>query len=190
MSTQQQKKPKPGSRAEMREIRRTYNWVNMVIALAACMIVVLFAVMMAPKPDTASERTVDVGQAAQQSSGLPFKLFVPELPSGWHANDAGVSQMGSPTLDTWYVSMLGPDDQWVSIRQAKGDERWVKSQAENMAPIGEDRIGGVTFTRYETPNQKQILTGTVAKSTLVFLGTADWTSFTDFAQQAVEQTKK
>lgn len=160
----------------------------MVIALAACMVVVVFAIMMAPKGDYVSERTVDVKEAAAQAKGgVDFKLYVPDLPKGWTANEAGNTKMGDPAQDTWYVSIHGPNDAWVTVRQAHADERWANSLEDDAVEVGTQAVSGTQFTRYETPKGKQLLVGSLGDSELALVGTATWDDFAAFAKQAVAQ---
>ena len=55
-----EKKPVPGSREEMRQIRLTSNWVNMIIALLICFGVVFVVFMLVPQPKGDPTRSVDV----------------------------------------------------------------------------------------------------------------------------------
>src|SRR5699024_8876726 len=59
----------PGSREEMRFLRRNSNWVNMIIAILACLAVVVGILFIAPQPEVDSERVVDYQGIAEQSEG-------------------------------------------------------------------------------------------------------------------------
>lgn len=162
----------------------------MIIALAACMLVVVFAVSMAPKGNYTANRTVDVTDAAAQAKGtFDFDLYVPDLPKGWKANEAGDTKFGDPAKATWYVSMHGKDDAWVTVRQADADDTWAESLEDDAAQVGRQEVSGVTFKRLETPKGKQLLTAKFDHSELALVGTASWDDFGIFAKQAVHQLK-
>ncbi|WP_236865953.1 DUF4245 domain-containing protein [Brevibacterium daeguense] len=191
MNTQQEPRVQPGSRDEMRQLRTGANWVNMAIALGACLIVVLAALAFVPRPETELTREIDyvgVAQSAQQDA--EFRLAVPELPEGWVSNEASFRPMGSPESETWYVSWVGPERGWVSLRQSQGDENWVKSMLdEDMLQTGARDIAGESFATYEDSGARQALVGEVGETTLVLKGTAPWETFDQFASQIVEDAK-
>lgn len=184
-----EKKPVPGSREEMRQIRLTSNWVNMIIALLICFGVVFVVFMLVPQPKGDPTRSVDVasiGQAAEDHAG--FDLYTPKLLEDWNANDAHFTKMGHPEADTWYVSMVGPQDQWVSVRQSEGDDDWLASVVDGAVERGKSDIDGVTFTEYESKDlTQQALVGKIAGTTVVLKGSARWESYHEYAKQAVEQ---
>ncbi len=177
----------------------TSNWVNMVIALAACLALVVVIIILAPQPKGDPTRTVDAAaqaQAAQGSAG--FKPAAPEAPSGWHANEASLDQMGKPEQSTWYVSYVGPGQQWITLRQAKPEERgesaaeaeqtWVTSVVgKDAATLDTADVDGIRFQQYQKPDQKQALVGKVRGTTVVLMGTGDWKSFEDFAHRIIAQ---
>lgn len=185
-------KPVPGSREEMRHIRRKSNWVNMVIALAICFGVVFVVLALVPQPKGDPTRSVDVASISQSvGETADFTPFTPKLLEDWNANDAHYTKMGTPETDTWYVSMVGPKDQWISVRQSKGDEAWLTSILDGAVERGTTDIEGVEFTEYESQDLvKQSLVGEVGGTTLVLQGTAQWDSYSIYAKQAVEQLKK
>ncbi|WP_151952833.1 DUF4245 domain-containing protein [Brevibacterium sp. Marseille-P9724] len=183
-----EKKPVPGSREEMRQIRLKSNWVNMIIALVICFGVVFAVLMLAPQPKGDPTRDVDVtsiGKTAEDHAG--FSVYTPQLLEDWKANDAHFTKMGRPETDTWYVSMVGPQDQWISVRQSQGDDDWLTSVLDGAVERGESKIDGVTFTEYESKDlTQQALVGKIGGTTIVFKGSARWESYHAYAEQAVE----
>lgn len=187
--------PQPGSREEMRRNRMQSNWVNMVIALAACMALVLVALMIAPQPQGDPTRTVDAAAEASAAAGQAgFDPAAPALPQGWSSNEAGLEQMGEPELKTWYASYVGPSQQWIALRQAQPGAdaaAWATSiVGEDAAQTGTSKVAGpqgrtVVFDRYEKPDQKQALVGTVGDTTVILMGTAQWDSFEDLAARTL-----
>ena len=181
--------PQPGSRDEMRLLRKQSNWVNMAIALLACMALVAVALMIAPQPKGNPTRTVDAaGVASAAAKDAGFTPLVPQLPDQWTSNAASLEKMGKPEKDTWYVSNIGPDQQWITLRQAKtgSDEaEWVKSIVDGGAEVGTSSVKGVSFTQYQRPNQQQALVGQADGTTLVLMGTGSWSTFEDFASRTL-----
>ena len=114
----------PGSREEMRFLRKNSNWVNMIIAILACLAVAVGILFLAPQPEVDSERVVDYQGIAEQSQGnAEFDLIVPQIPRGWTSNEATLDRVGDSEFTSWYMSFIGPDDQWVSIEQAEASTR-------------------------------------------------------------------
>lgn len=177
----------PGSREEMRQIRMSSNWVNMAIALGVCLAAVLVAFAFVPEPANELEREVDyVGMAESAQTSSDFPLAVPELPEGWVSNEVNFEPMGTPAVDTWYVSWVGPEREWMSLRQSRGNENWVRSMVtDELAEIGTRDVSGQTFTAYENSRGEQALVGPVGDTTVVLKGTAAWETYDHFAAEII-----
>lgn len=177
----------PGSREEMRRIRMSSNWVNMVIALGVCLAVVLVALAFVPRPATELTREVDyVGMAESAQGSADFTLAVPALPEGWTSNEANLEPMGTPAEETWYVSWVGPEREWISLRQSQGGENWVRSMVtDELAEVGTRDVSGQTFTAYENSRGEQALVGPVGDTTVVLKGTAAWETYDHFAAEII-----
>lgn len=191
MEAKQTPRVQPGSREEMRRIRMSSNWVNMAIALGACMAVVVLLFAFTPRVDAEYEREVDfAGMAESAQASAEFTLAVPELDEGWVSNEASFDPQGTPQVDTWYVSWIGPDRQWITLRQAAGeaaDDRWVASiTGEDMLPIDTRDIAGTTFDVYQGGSGDRALAGSVSGTTVVLKGTASEESFESFAEKIVD----
>lgn len=182
---------KAGSREEMRVIRRHYNWVNMAIALLACLALVLAALALAPRPDGDITREVDYGVVAenvQPESG--FDLAVPGMPDGWHSNAASFDHGGTPAVETWYISWVDGDDGWASLRQTDAEDTpdaWAESYLEEFAETGESELGGTAFTRFEgTDSSDKALLGEADGTVLLLVGAGEWGPLEEFATASVE----
>lgn len=188
--TQQQTQP-PRSE-NVRALKLSSNWVNMVIALGACLAVVLIGLAFVPEPKEGQfEREVDYETIAESvKTRAEFPVVVPKLPEGWVANEAMFKPMGAPAYDTWYLSSVGPQQGWMTLRQADGDERWVQSELDDFVEVSTNDIDGVTFTSYDGSDGKQAMVGQLDGSTAVLIGRADPQTYEFFAKQAVEQAGK
>lgn len=162
----------------------------MVIALLACVAIMVLALMIAPQPKGNPIREVDaegIGKSAAQSVDWPVATF--SSPDGWHSNEAQMRPMGEPSFDTWYVSYVGPDEQWLSIRQAKADEDWAKSFVKEFAPLGDQTFEGVSFKTYEGKNREQAFVGQVSGTWIVVQSVATDESVNTFMKLILEHTK-
>nr|WP_254220983.1 DUF4245 domain-containing protein [Brevibacterium luteolum] len=164
----------------------------MVIALGACLAVVLIGLAFVPEPKEGQfEREVDYETIAESvKTRAEFPVVVPKLPKGWVANEAMFKPMGAPAYDTWYLSSVGPQRGWMTLRQADGDERWVESELDGFVEVSTNDIDGVTFTSYDGSDGKQAMVGQLDGSTAVLIGRADPQTYEFFAKQAVEQAGK
>ncbi|WP_349828657.1 DUF4245 domain-containing protein [Brevibacterium litoralis] len=165
------------------QLKLRANWVNMAIALGACMLVVFLALAFVPRPETEFERVVDHVAIAESvaggEEGADFDLAVPTLPTDWVANEATYKPMGEPALVTWYASFIGPQQQWVSLRQAAdttGD--WADSMLDDdMVESRTETVAGTEFTVHQNSGSRVAYVGTASDTTLVFIGTGTVESF-------------
>lgn len=183
---------KAGSRDEMRVLRRHYNWVNMVIALAACLVLVLAALALAPRPAGDITREVEYHTVAENvQPAAPFALTVPSLPEGWHANAASFDSEGRPAAETWYVSWVADNDEsWVSLRQTEAAEisdAWAESYLDDFAETGESSLGGSDFTRFEgVGSSDKALLGEADGTRLLLIGSGQWADLEMFAEASAQ----
>lgn len=171
----------------MRKLRLEANWMNMVIALGACVLLMVVALVIAPQPKGDPVRTVDaqaIGARAAQSVTWPVAVFA--TPEGWHANEAQLTTMGDPSADTWYASYVGPDDQWMSIRQAPGSKEWAESLVEDFQANGSETFAGVSFEAYTGDQREQAYVAQVAGTWLVIQAVAQPDSVDAFAGLALD----
>lgn len=175
----------------MRFLRKHSNWVNMVIAILACLGVVVIALLMAPQPEVDSERVVDyraVAESAQANADFP--LLVPTIPKGWKSNEATYDRVGDSQTLSWYVSFLGEQQQWVSIEQARASENWVRMR------IGDDAVSaetaeesGVEFQIFRSDATKEYWVASRGDVFVIIKATATPETIEYFARQVADQLK-
>ncbi|WP_227492732.1 DUF4245 domain-containing protein [Brevibacterium sp. CFH 10365] len=180
----------PGSREEMRFLRKNSNWVNMVIAILACLAVAVGILFLAPQPEVDSERVVDYQGIAEQSQGnAEFDLIVPQIPRGWTSNEASLDRMGDSEYTSWYMSFIGPDDQWVSIEQAEASANWAKRKTDEAAAAEKVTVGGADFQIYRTEEAKEYWVTHEGDMYVVMTATAAPDTINGFADQVAAQLK-
>ena len=180
----------PGSREEMRFLRKNSNWVNMIIAILACLAVVVGILFIAPQPEVDSERVVDYQGIAEQSEGnADFDLIVPQIPRGWSANEASLDRFNDSEYVSWYMSFIGSEDQWVSIEQAKASQNWAKKKTEGAAAVETLTVGGFDFQVYRTDDAKEYWVTHSDDVYVVITATASPDTINSFADQVAAQLK-
>ncbi|WP_244195069.1 DUF4245 family protein [Brevibacterium iodinum] len=180
----------PGSREEMRFLRKHSNWVNMVIAILACLAVVIGILFLAPQPEVDSERVIDYQGIAEQSQGnADFDLIVPQIPRGWTSNEASLDRVGDSEYTSWYMSFIGPGDQWVSIEQAEASENWTKRKTDDGVSAEKVTVGGADFQIYRTSEAKEYWVTNKGDMYVVLTATAAPDTINTFADQVAAQLK-
>lgn len=181
----------PGSREEMRFLRKHSNWVNMVIAILACLGVVVVALLMAPQPEVDSERVVDYKAVAESAqANVDFPLIVPTIPKGWKSNEATFDRVSDSETLSWYVSFLGEQQQWVSIEQARASEHWVTMRLGDDAVSAETvDVSGVTFQIYRADATREYWVASKGDVYVIIKATATPETIDYFARQVAEQLR-
>lgn len=180
----------PGSREEMRFLRKNSNWVNMIIAIFACLAVVAVVLLIAPQPEVDSQRVVDYQTIAEQSQdSADFDLIVPEIPSGWTSNEASLDRVDESDRTSWYMSFVGTEQQWVSIEQAKATENWAENQVDDAIAAETVTVGGSDFQIYRTEDAKEYWVTGKGDTFVVITAIASPDTINAFAQQVAEQLK-
>lgn len=178
----------PGSREEMRLLRKKSNWVNMTVAIAACMALVVVVLLMAPQPEVDSERVVDYKAIAEQSQeNSDFDLIVPDVPTGWTSNEANLDAIKGSDSSSWYLSFLGPDDQWVSLEQARASEKWAEGKVEGATAAETVEVSGSTFQVYRTEDAKEYWVTSQGDMFVVLKAIAAPDTINSFADQVAAQ---
>lgn len=181
-----------GSREEMRVLRRHYNWVNMVVALVACLVLVLAALALAPRPSGDITREIEYQTVAENAQpAAEFELSVPDMPEGWHSNSASFDHQGTPAVETWYVSLVSDDDKgWMSLRQTDANgtpDAWAESYLEDFAETGESELGETSFARFEgVETSDKALLGESDGTLLLLIGSGDWGQLEAWAGDAAQ----
>lgn len=180
----------PGSREEMRFLRKNSNWVNMVIAILACLAVAVGILFLAPQPEVDAERVVDYQGIAEQSEGnADFDLIVPQIPRGWTSNEASLDRLNDSEYTSWYMSFIGPEDQWVSIEQSKSSENWAKKKTDGAIAAEKVTVGGADFQIYRTDDAKEYWVTNKSDVYVVLTATAAPDTINTFADQVAAQLK-
>lgn len=171
---------------------------NLVLSVIASVGIVIVIVLIVPRSNGSQLKSVDylkVASQAQQQVSQP--LAAPKLPSGWKANDAEIKPAGADGIQTWYVGLITPDTQFVSITQGlDANPTWVSDQLEQAAQTTVTTLGGVRWDVYDrrdqsdTGNLAYSMVATVGKSTIVLSGTASTKQFDLVAERAAADVQK
>lgn len=103
--------------AKQRRAKQTVR--NLLIALLACLGVVVVLLVAVPRDDSSRLSTVDFHQVAdglQDSAAMT--LAVPDVDDHWIANRADYTPDTDTGLDVWYVGLRTPNKQFISITQS------------------------------------------------------------------------
>lgn len=147
------------------EHRRSQTPRNLVGAVVICLGVALVLAFFLPRNDTpATTATVDftaIGAQAQRSTATT--LAIPELPTGWSANDARW-QAASDGPAVWYVSYRTESGGQISAKQAiNADNTWLYSAMGNRKPTATLALGSTHWDVYgQSPTDSGIRYGLAA----------------------------
>ena len=160
---------------------------NLVWALVATLVVVLFLVFVVVRPDSAPREPVDYGTIAAQVQGdLAVSIAAPALPEGWSANEAQLRTAGE--IPVWYIGFITPKQQFIALNQGvDANPTWVDNVLDSAKPTGSLVIGNLTWTVYDhrdaddPGNLAYALVTENQESTFVLYGTASDTEFETLA---------
>ncbi|GAA3740070.1 hypothetical protein GCM10022239_14630 [Leifsonia bigeumensis] len=132
-----------------RRHRQGQTFLNLALALVACLLVVLVTVLVVVRPDPPAREPIDYQAiAAEADAGVP--LAAPSLPEGWTSNAASFSAMPADGVANWYVGFLTPKEQFVALRQGiDANPTWVSNQLAGRSATGSTVIDGVTWQVYD-----------------------------------------
>lgn len=175
--------------------RQTIN--NLVYSLLATLAIVAVIVLIVPRGNpTATKPAVDYASIAQQAQGSePDRLLVPNLPSGWSSNNAELRTKTADKVDSWYVGLITPKQQFIGITQGFGaNESWVSEQVAKSRIKDTREIDGVTWDVYDNRasgssdgNVEYALVTTSGDSSIIVFGTADDAEFRTVASSLADQ---
>jgi len=174
--------------------RQTVN--NLVYSLLATLALVAVIVFAVPRPASTPPKNVDYMKVAEQGQGSePDPLVAPKLPKGWTSNSAELRTETSDHVDSWYIGLITPQDQYIGITQGfKANETWLAAQLSNSAATTTGAIGGVKWTVYDNRHTSRdvgdaqyALTAHAGDSTYVLFGTAPSSDFTTVAKALAPQ---
>jgi hypothetical protein len=167
---------------------------NLILALLASLVLVLFVVLVVVRPSTNLVQSVNyLTVAAQAQPDVKETLAAPVLPKGWKSNDAELKTDTGKTV-TWYVGLITPKQQFIAIEQgiATGDT-WFGSLLGKAQPTGHVTIDGIRWTIYNQRTASGVgnfpysLAGTIGGSHFVLHGSADDAEFHELASDITAQ---
>lgn len=179
--------------------RNSQSVKNLVGALIATLGVVAIIIFMVPRPPATVKEHVDYTTVASQAAGTePAPLVAPSLPDGWHSNSAELRTQASDGVDTWYIGLITPDDQFAAVTQGfEANDSWIADQTKHTRATGSLTLDGVTWTVYDNRdsesdvgNVRYALTRTAGKSTFVLFGTAKNAEFRTLAKAVDREVQK
>lgn len=167
---------------------------NLVIAVGATLLVMLFLIVVVVRPDQGSSRpAVDwQTEAAAVQGTAPALVLSPTLPEGWTANRAAVLEVDD--TETWIVGFLTPAGAYIAMEQGfDATGAWMRTAAAVddddevlEAPIAS--IGGRDWhvlDRRDDPeapgNHPLVLATTAGIATVVLHGTGSDEEFATLA---------
>lgn len=170
-----------------REHRAAQTTRNLIWALLATLVVVLFLVLVVVRPNPASLPAIDYGAVASQAQDqLGAPVAAPALPDAWRANEAELRKSGD--IDVWYIGFITPEEQFIALNQGiNANATWVDNVLERETSTGTVRIDGIEWTVYDhrksddPGNLAYALVAEVGASTFVLHGTASDVEFETLA---------
>lgn len=154
---------------------------NLVWALVATLIVVLFLFLVVVRPDPQAADPIDFATVASQSQA-DAPLAAPVLPEGWSANRADLTRSGD--IQVWYIGLITPTDQFIALNQGiAANPTWVDNVLASAKPTGSTTIDGTEWTVYDhrdgddPGNLAYALVAEAGTSTYVLHGTASDNEF-------------
>lgn len=173
--------------------RKTVN--NLVLSLLATLATVLVLVLVVPRSDTPIDRTVDYRTVISQvQPSVDEPLVSPELPDGWRANAAEWRSGSGDKVDSLYLGLLTPGNQFIGLSQGvDANPSWVSEQLQGSPASETVTIDGVTWDVYRNtaPEQERgnfdyALVTAAGASTYLLIGTAEDTEFEELARALAE----
>ncbi|MBG6107454.1 DUF4245 domain-containing protein [Frigoribacterium sp. CG_9.8] len=177
-----------------RKHRANQTLRNLVFALLACLAVVLVLVLVVVRPDGAPRAAVDYrADASASEPRAGHTLAAPELPTGWSANDDGLTT-GSDSVLAWKVGFITPSTQYIGLVQGiNANPTWVSNELVNTRSTGSISIGGQDWAVYDRRTEQDpgnyaySLSTVIGVSSIVLHGTGSAKEFTTLASAVVAQ---
>jgi hypothetical protein len=181
-----------------RRHRASQTTRNLVLALVACLAVVLFLVLVVVRPDGEKLPPVDYLAVAEEAqSGASETLAAPLLPQGWTSNNAQLGT-GSDDVEAWYVGFITPSGEFIALTQGiDANATWlsttISSEGRPLEVTGSEDLEGTEWAVYdnreaEKPGNFAYAMSTEAgANTYVLNGTADANEFRTLATALAAQ---
>lgn len=159
--------------------RENQTFSNLIVAIVACLGVVLVMVLVVLRPSPPPREPVDVAAAAASAeASVGATLIAPVLPEGFDSNAAEI-RVGADGVTTWYAGYVTPAEQFVSFTQAlDANPTWLLTATDGAPQTGERTVGGLTWTEHDQRDADDpgnfafVLTTEHDASTVVIAGTA------------------
>lgn len=176
-----------------RRHRANQTLFNLVVALIACLGIVLLLVVVVVRPTPDPAPSVDYASiAADAQASTTEPLVVPALPSGWSSNAARFGVRSE--VSTWYIGFITPSTQFIALNQGiDANPTWQDAILEGAASTGSTTIAGVTWEVFDRRtvddpgNFAYSLAATIGASTIVLHGTATDSEFEALATSVVAE---
>lgn len=178
-----------------RRHRANQTFLNLVLALAACLAIVLVLVFVVVRPSLNEAPNVDYQKlAADAQPTVSETLAAPTLPKGWTANAARLEK-GPDGIVSWYVGLVTPAPQYIGLVQGlRANPSWVSARLGNSRSTGTTTIDGIEWTLYDQRgtskapgNFAYAMSATIGASSFVLHGSADPTEFHTVAMALAAQ---
>jgi hypothetical protein len=122
---------------------------------------------------------------------------VPKLPADWKSNNAELRTKTSDKVDSWYIGLITPKQQFVGITQGFGaNDSWVSDQVNKSRIKGTRVIDGVRWDVYDNRtsssddgNVEYALVTSSGDSTIIVFGTAEDAEFRTVASSLAGQIR-
>lgn len=138
-----------------RRHRQSQTLRNLILALVACLAVVLFLVLVIVRPDPPPTDLIDYhAVAADAQKTVTQPLVDPQLPPEWKANEAEIRK-SSDDITSWYIGFITPSQQFIAVNEGiAANETWVSNQLEGKRSTGTVVVGSRTWTVYDYRDSK------------------------------------
>ena len=176
-------------KAETSRVHRSNQTaLNLVGALAVCLLVVLLVVLVVVRPDPEPREAIDFETtAAQAQPTVDTPLISPGLPESWSANAANLETTSGVT--SWYIGLITPSTQFIGMRQGiEANESWLAGQLEFSRESGSITIDGINWQLYDNRDARNdpgnlayVMTAEHGASTVVLFGTGSDAEFETLA---------
>ena len=137
--------------------RAAQTTINLLWALVASLLVVLFLVLVVVRPDPVpgpNSEPLDYAEfASQVQDEVVNDLAVPALPTGWEANDASFDF--DHGVSHWYIGFITKKQQFIALNQGDAvDADWVDDLLDNAKPTGTRVVDELRWTVYDRRDLK------------------------------------
>ena len=174
------------SSAAERRAKQTVR--NLIYSLLVTLALTLAIVMIVPRDDSNRIQPVDyVGITETVQASMKEELIAPQLGTDWWVNAARVEKdLG---IETWYVGIITPDDQYIGLTQAfESNPSWLANKLQGNWLDVTAEIEGRTWEIWPTllpsipkGTKEYAMVHTFDKQAVVIYGTASEEDFLKLA---------